>query len=214
MDVFPNGDILFTLRFLNTVCILDRKSGDIKWRWGPEHAIGHPHDCTILDNGNILLFDNGFHRRPAGRDDAGLSEQEYSRVLEVNIESGKIVWEYIDKLGVFYTTFCGGTQRLPNGNTLICESMKGRFFEVTPDKEIVWEYANPFLTLHPPAWNQGWVETNETFRCLRYGPDFEGFKGRELDPARFELVVQPRREKTDAEKAEEAVYARLTRLGY
>jgi hypothetical protein len=32
-------------------------------------------------------------------------------------------------------------QRLPNGNTLICEADFGRLFEVTAQGELVWEYA-------------------------------------------------------------------------
>jgi hypothetical protein len=39
----------------------------------------------------------------------------------------------------------GNAQRLPNGNTLVCESSFGRFFEVTKDGEIVWEYVNLFF---------------------------------------------------------------------
>jgi hypothetical protein len=39
----------------------------------------------------------------------------------------------------------GYAQRLPNGNTLITESSFGRFFEVTKEGEIVWEYVNPFF---------------------------------------------------------------------
>jgi len=34
-------------------------------------------------------------------------------------------------------------QRLGNGNTLITEAWHGRIFEVTPDKETVWEYVVP-----------------------------------------------------------------------
>ena len=36
-------------------------------------------------------------------------------------------------------------QRLPNGNTLITEGADGRIFELTAEKEIVWEYVNPFF---------------------------------------------------------------------
>ncbi|HJP05426.1 MAG: hypothetical protein QGG67_07840 [Gammaproteobacteria bacterium] len=32
---------------------------------------------------------------------------------------------------------------LPNGNTLITESDRGRLLEVSPAGEIVWEYVNP-----------------------------------------------------------------------
>ena len=39
----------------------------------------------------------------------------------------------------------GSVQRLPNGNTLISESEKGHVIEVTPDKEIVWEYWFPYF---------------------------------------------------------------------
>lgn len=33
---------------------------------------------------------------------------------------------------------------MQNGHTFINEGAKGRFFEVTPDGEIVWEFLNPY----------------------------------------------------------------------
>ena len=90
-----------------------------------------PHHASLLENGNILLFDNGTSRK-------------YSRVLEVNPGTEKIEWEYkAPNPESFYSETRGAAQRLPNGNTLITESHKGRVFEVTPDKEIVWEFYNP-----------------------------------------------------------------------
>ena len=59
----------------------------------------------------------------------------------------------------------GNAQRLPNGNTLINEASFGRFFEVTRDGDIVWEYVNPFFGGPPHA------ETNEVFRALRYSAE-------------------------------------------
>jgi hypothetical protein len=52
------------------------------------------------------------------------------------------VWQYIDPNNKtnFYAMNISGIQRLQNGNTLICEGSKGHLFEVTPDKETVWEY--------------------------------------------------------------------------
>ena len=41
-----------------------------------------------------------------------------------------------------------GAQRLPNGNTLVCSGINGVVFEVTPEKEMVWKYANPVMG-HP-----------------------------------------------------------------
>jgi hypothetical protein len=222
MDIMPDGNLVFTLRYLNTVVIIDRKTGEIIWRWGPKHSIGHPHDCTALPNGNILLFDNGFHRKPyvcSDDDDlevspAGISEEEYSAILEINPKTNEIVWDFRDRLNLFYTNVCGGAQRLPNGNTLVCESTKGRFFEVTPEKEIVWEYINPFMTNHPPYWNYDWQPTAETFRAFRFGPDFPGLEGKDLNPKNYEWSVLPREEKSEEEKEEEAILSRLTKLGY
>jgi hypothetical protein len=36
-----------------------------------------------------------------------------------------------------------GANRLPIGNTLICESVSGTILEVTNERETVWKYANP-----------------------------------------------------------------------
>ncbi|MEI3187642.1 MAG: hypothetical protein V8S27_07420 [Lachnospiraceae bacterium] len=44
----------------------------------------------------------------------------------------------------FYSPLISSAQRLPNGNTLICEGCYMRMFEVTPDKEVVWEFIAPF----------------------------------------------------------------------
>jgi len=54
-----------------------------------------------------------------------------------------IVWEYKgDEKNKFFSLASGSCQRLPNGNTLITESDRGRVFEVTPQGQIVWEYVN------------------------------------------------------------------------
>jgi len=173
----PNGDILLSLRYLDTVAIIDKNNGDVKWRWG-RGEIAHQHDASPLDNGNILVFDNGAHRPGFG--------PSYSRVVEVNPSSGKIEWEYKGNPPTdFYTPVMGGCERLPNGNTLICESLTGRVFEVTYEGEIVWEFVNPFYAL---ASHHGWI--NSIFRAHRYSPDYAGLRGRDLDPERFKVVNQ------------------------
>jgi len=194
--VMPDGDILTTFHHLNTIVIIDKDSGDIRWRWG-EGELAHPHDPTLLDNGNILVFDNGSHRRKRPPD--------YSRAVEVNPATGKIEWEYVaDPPYSFYSHFISGCQRLPNGNTFICEGAWGRFFEVTPDKEVVWEFTNPFY-----SWRTEFQWTNQVFRAYRYGPDHAALKGKNLDPDRVELTL---REKPMGQ--EQAIQERLGRLGY
>ena len=85
----------------------------------------------MLDSGNLLIFDNGLRRG-------------WSRVIELDPLTGEIAWEYrADPPESFYSKSRGSSQRLPNGNTLICESDRGRAFEVTASGEVVWEWLNP-----------------------------------------------------------------------
>ncbi len=166
----PDGStFLISFRILDTVALVDRSTGEMTWKWGPGN-ISHQHHPTYLDNGNVLLLDNGSHRR-------GLS---YSRVIEVNPSTSEIVWEYQGLPRVsFFTHFTGGAQRLPNGNTLITEGLTGRLFEVTPGNEIVWEFVSPFVV--PSQFGM----VNGVFRSHRYGPDHPALQGKELAPERL-----------------------------
>ena len=54
------------------------------------------------------------------------------------------VWSYTaPKKEDLFAFIMSGANRLPNGNTLICESVSGTIFEVTQKGETVWKYANP-----------------------------------------------------------------------
>jgi hypothetical protein len=159
-----DGNFLLSFRNLSTVLIVDRKNGEIIWRLGPE-ALSHQHYPNELPNGNILIFDNGTSR--------GQIALNFSRVIEVNRKTKQIVWEYRDNPPHnFFSPYISSAQRLPNGNTLITEGNYGRIFEVTQDKEIVWEYVNPYfgsqqVTKDTSLAVQG--ENNSVFRAFRYG---------------------------------------------
>jgi len=81
----------------------------------------------------------------------------------------------------------------------------GRIFEVTPDKELVWEYVSPFY--YNRQGSIGW--NNSVFRAYRYAPDYEGLKGKTLNAENVELTL---REKPGDK--ERALQKRLGRLGY
>jgi len=207
MALMGDGKLLFTLRLLNRVCMLDRKSGQIVWEFGEGEAIGHPHCCTALDNGNVLLFDNGLHRYST---ELNLADFAASRVIEIDPKKKEIVWKYQDPLAPnFFSAICSGAQRLPNGNTLICEATKGRLFEVTTEGEIVWEYMSPFTVMRPNYWD--WTISATIWQGHRYAPDHPAFIGKDLDPHRWEWVIRKRPKEVSAE--EEAL-KRLESLGY
>ncbi len=108
----------------------------------------------------MLIFNNGSRRAN--------SPLIFSSVIEVEPASGKIVWEYRDATDLlsFFSSYISGVQRLPNGNTLICEGLTGRIFEVTPQREIVWEYINPHFFDA-----QVFGHSNAVFRAFRYATE-------------------------------------------
>jgi hypothetical protein len=204
-SVLPNGDILTSFLTLNTIAIIDRATGKITWRWGPGE-LAHQHDPTLIDNGHVLVFDNGSHRPSNAKFPYGMIG--FSRVLEVDPKRNEIAWEYKEEASThFNSSFISGCRRLPNGNTLICEGSNGRFFEVTPEKELVWEYINPFYFKSPPPSVLEW--NNTVFRAYRYSPDYPGLKGKVLDPERYELTLRERKA-----WQEKVVQERMRRLGY
>jgi len=135
---FRKNNILFSYREMDTIGVIDRETDKIVWTWGPGEIIGQ-HKPVMLENGNILLFDNGVHSNERKR--------SYSRILEVDPIKEKIAWHYESSPPEdFYSPYVSNQQKLPNGNVLICSGSQGRIFEVTEDREIVWEYENPFCS--------------------------------------------------------------------
>lgn len=210
IDLLLNGDILANFRNLNMIAVIDRQTGEIKWRWGAPYELGHAHNPTVLDNGNFLVFDNGYHRLS----NKEIAARDYSRVLEVNPNTNEIDWEYkAEMVDHFYSGVCSSAERLPNGNTLICESIKGRVFEVTHEKEVVWEFISPFFY----QWEDMGL-TNLIFKAHRYGKDYKGLRERELDPNRFEWVVSEKSrgstKSIEDKDMENRLSSRLQHLGY
>jgi hypothetical protein len=146
---FKPGNIVFSYRSVDVIGVIDRETGRIVWAWGPGEIDGQ-HKPHVLPNGRILLFDNGMLRG-------------WSRVIELDPLTGAIAWEWTaEPKEDFFSGAISGAQRLPNGNTLICEGGKCHLFEVTPDREIVWSFRSPFKERGAGA----------IYRCLRYPPEY------------------------------------------
>jgi outer membrane protein assembly factor BamB len=152
-----DGDLLVSFRNISTIIRIRRQTGEIVWKLGAPPLAGQ-HAPTPLANGNILIFDNGPHRLD--------HTFPFSRVIEVNPATNEILWKYQEaNLYNFYSPRISNAQRLPNGNTLINEGFFGRFFEVTPDGEAVWEYVNPYFG---PVSETAKAQNNQVFRVYRY----------------------------------------------
>ncbi len=170
--LYQSSNVLFCSRHQSRVAIIDMEARKPVWAWGVDELDG-PHDATVLDNGNVMIFDNGLTRG-------------WSRVVEVDPLTNEIVWQYYnerdrqaaekatglvartnDKDRAFYTKSKGSNQRLANGNTLICNSDQGEIFEVTADGDVVWRYVAPErVTRNGREMRSAYV------RAYRYDRDF------------------------------------------
>lgn len=174
---FHPDNIIWDGRETNIIAITDKKTGKIVWKLGPDYdtskelkkmgwIVGQHHAHMIPrglpGEGNILVFDNGGwagYGSPNPGSPRGIKSalRDYSRVLEIDPVTLKIVWQYTPaEAGYvmpydsnrFYSPFISGAQRLPNGNTLITEGSGGRIIEVTAGHELVWEYISPYWGQH------------------------------------------------------------------
>ena len=164
----PDGRVLVSFRHLDTIMVITR-DGRVDWE-KREPLWGHQHDADALPNGNILLFANGMNN---------LTMPPASRVVELDPATGQTVWQYrAPQSWTFFSALISGAQRLPNGNTLACEGINGRVFEVTNAGDMVWEYVCPFFTHVFP--NDG--PCNCLFRAYKYATDSSEIGGRLPQP--------------------------------
>ena len=157
---FKPGNVIVSYRYISTLAIVDRDTKKIVWKTPPGLTIGqhHPHvlPAGVPGTGRILVFDNGFV--DGTTNPVRVMSRQYSRVVEINPSDQSIAWEYTAEsskrpVWSFFSHYISGSQRLSNGNTLICEGANGRIFEVTPAGDIVWEYVNPFANTTEPIPN-------------------------------------------------------------
>ncbi|MBT3174008.1 MAG: T9SS type A sorting domain-containing protein [Lentimicrobiaceae bacterium] len=177
------------------------KGGDLLYRWGnpqtydqgtgADQLLYKQHDaCWIedsyTDGGMVMIFNN----------QAG-TPSNYSEVnvidppVDVNgnyTYSGTTYlpssfhWIYQAPTPTnFYASHISGAQRLPNGNTLICDGTAGTFFEVDYSGSTVWEYVNPVSQSGIIAQGDPVIQ-NIVFRSYRYPINYNGFNGQTITP--------------------------------
>jgi hypothetical protein len=160
-----DGNVMICFRHIDLLAVIDRKTGSFVWKHH-DSDLGGPHDFQVLANGNYMVFANRQAQVPRG-----------SKILEFDPKSGKMVWEYWgNPTHTFDSHYISGCQRLANGNTLICEGLWGRLFEVTRDGDIVWEFISPFVVARDAGPTTG--EQSTIFRAFRYAPDGPEIRGR------------------------------------
>ena len=131
LQVAPTGEILQSIRHLDTVIAISPMFDRIAWRIGrfsssfafldPSDKFYHQHFARMLANGHLLLFDNG-DGRPAA--EGGLYSRGLELALDWNTMTARKVWQYRHRLAggsstYKYSNSQGEAIRLENGNTLV-----------------------------------------------------------------------------------------------
>jgi hypothetical protein len=147
--------ILVSMRNISTVALIDYETKEILWKAG-EDIFNFQHDASILENGNLLVFNN---RR----------NQTASSIEQINMLNYERVWQYKSATEQdFHSAVLGSVQRLANGNTLITEGPRGHVFEINSQKDVVWEYFSTFeIAGRESAWPLA-----PLFRVEQYSPEY------------------------------------------
>ena len=177
--------------------------GDLLYRWGNTLAYGQgteedirlftqhdPHwiPDSLTDGGKIMIFNNNI----------GSTEKlDYSAIYIIDplmdednnyiLSDGKFgpsdpYWIYTSEPKTdFFSKNISSSQRLPNGNTLLCEGASGRFTEINPNKEKVWQYVCPTGKDGVMLRQDEEPLSNQVFRVERFSKNFPAFVDRDLE---------------------------------
>lgn len=129
------GDVLVSLRNMNTVVSFSLDTGRPTWMWGESELI-RQHDATLTSDGQVVVFDN---RKPADNSRAVIVDPVSSSVTRVIGGPGS------EEPLRFFSLGRGLAQALPNGNIMVVASNEGRVLEVTEDDRVVWEFWSPWI---------------------------------------------------------------------
>jgi len=119
------------MAMLDTIAIVDMEKGVT--RWSQQGPFGMQHGPRPTPDGDIILFNN-------------FLTAERSSVLTLDPRARRAIREYAGpKSEPLHSRRSGRVQVLPNGNTLVVETDRGRALELAEDGEVVWEFRSPYL---------------------------------------------------------------------
>ena len=130
VDLTDDGDFLLSVRNFDVVLEVNRSTKGI------EHVTGEPRETGVDVEGRVPILDDQHNPMLVGNEShVVVADSEADRIVEVNRSSGAVVWTFSEGL-----LWPRDADRLPNGNTLVTNSLRYEVEEVTPDGEIVWRY--------------------------------------------------------------------------
>ncbi len=162
-----DNTVYLSVRNMSRITKIDYDTGDIMWNMGRDMpsedvsvgtdlGFAGQHSIKILDNRNLMMYDNGNDNDPIT-----------SRGLEISMGSDSLpnpepVWQYELSQDVS-SGLMSDCDRLQNGNSLLTSTVSNHLLEVSPDSTKVWELlpnqdgstyrAERILGLYPQAFS-------------------------------------------------------------
>ena len=132
VDKVDEGRYLASPRNFDQVILVNRSTKEIEYRLGGDDD----HDRLFEQHNPDFFIDED------GTPTILVADSENDRVVEYEKRGDD--WECTWTVGEGQFTWPRDADRLPNGNTLVVDSMNHRVVEVTPQGEIVWEFYSPW----------------------------------------------------------------------
>ena len=182
------------------------KGGDILYRYGNpitydrgtamDQKFYSQHGTNWIDQGQykngLIVFNNGINRPQGSFSSVEIVVPEMDGtqyVIESNTAFGPSSFNFAyvgTPVSSFFSARLSNAVVLPNENILITEGQIGKFFEITPDKEIVWEYINPVLGNNISTQGDN-SPKSDVFASERYTVDYNGLVGDLIPSGPIEL---------------------------
>jgi hypothetical protein len=129
--VFRSGDVLVSLRNVNTLFVFDRETGALRFVSAGQFV--RQHDPHFVDGDTISVFDNN-----------NIGPEEFgpqSRIALLHARDRSVETVFAGSPDhPFFSPILGRHQWLPNGNLLITDACAGRAIELDRRGRSVWWY--------------------------------------------------------------------------
>ncbi|WP_132058936.1 arylsulfotransferase family protein [Halorussus amylolyticus] len=132
IDKISDGEYLVSPRNFDQVIVVNRSTDEIDMKLGEDGD----HD-TLYEQHNPMYLES-----EDGDPTILVADSENDRIVEYENRDGE--WNRTWNLGTEGLSWPRDADRLPNGNTLVVDTMNQRVFETTPEGEVVWEFRAPW----------------------------------------------------------------------
>ncbi|PSP32400.1 ArsR family transcriptional regulator [Halobacteriales archaeon QH_10_67_22] len=142
VDKVDDGEYMLSVRNMDEVVLVNRSTDSVDWRLGADENLS-----VLYEQHNPQYIE-----REDGTPTVVVADSENDRVVEYEMVDrgdgdGSTTWNRTWTLGANGSlNWPRDADRLPNGNTLVTDSLNHRVLEVTPEGQVVWEYYAPWGT--------------------------------------------------------------------